>query len=98
VKVLWSRQALNDRTGIFRHISADNPRAAATLDGKFAAAAKRLSAHPQIGRPGRLSGTRELVVVPNYILVYRLAGETIGIVTVLHAARQWPPEGNGTTE
>jgi plasmid stabilization system protein ParE len=45
--------------------------------------------HPFIHRPGRVTGTREAVVHPNYILIYRVA-EQIEILAVLHARQQYP--------
>jgi plasmid stabilization system protein ParE len=46
---------------------------------------------PKIGRPGRIEGTRELVVWANYIIVYQEDAFSIQILRVLHAAQQWPP-------
>lgn len=43
-----------------------------------------------------MEGTREFVVTPNYILVYRIKGDRLGIVTVPHAARKWPPKARMT--
>jgi plasmid stabilization system protein ParE len=48
--------------------------------------------HPQFGRPGRIIGTRELVAHRNYILVYDVTADTVRVLRVLHAARQWPPQ------
>ena len=45
---------------------------------------------PHLYRPGRVPGTREAVVHPNYVMVYRIEGETITILRVLHAAQRWP--------
>ncbi len=51
----------------------------------------RLANHPALGRPGRVSGTRELVVSGTpYIVPYRVRGETVEILRVQHAARKWP--------
>jgi addiction module RelE/StbE family toxin len=50
------------------------------------AAAAGLEAHPRMGRPGRVRGTRELIV-GKYVLVYRTA-EDVVIVSVIHGARR----------
>ena len=42
------------------------------------------------GRPGRVEGTRELVVHPSYLVAYRISGTEVQILTVRHAARLWP--------
>lgn len=54
-----------------------------------------LSNHPKAGRPGRVSGTRELVIegIP-FILIYRIVDRVgqVQILRLLHAAQQWPIE------
>lgn len=45
---------------------------------------------PKLYKAGRVKGTREIVVRPNYVLVYRVAGNVIEVLRVLHAAQQWP--------
>jgi toxin ParE1/3/4 len=46
---------------------------------------------PGIGRPGRVAGTRELVTAGTpYIVPYRVAGDAVQIITVLHGAQNWP--------
>ena len=59
---------------------------------QFERKAAQLITHPRIGRGGRVENTRELVVRPNYLLIYDIEGETVRILRVLHAAQQWPPE------
>ena len=90
MKLYWTPEAIADRDAIFDYIEADNPAAAAALDEFFSEKAERLTDHPKIGRPGRVEGTRELVVHENYILVYDIVGDLTRILRVLHAARQWP--------
>ena len=90
MKLYWTPKAIADRDAIFDYIEADNPAAAAALDELFSEKAERLTDHPKIGRPGRVEGTRELVVHENYILVYNIVGDLTRILRVLHAARQWP--------
>ncbi|WP_246053861.1 type II toxin-antitoxin system RelE/ParE family toxin [Halomonas halmophila] len=52
--------------------------------------AKALSEHPYLYRQGRVPGTREAVVHPNYLLVYRITTDHIAILDVLHARREYP--------
>jgi addiction module RelE/StbE family toxin len=92
VKLLWSAFALADRDGIFTHIQADNPRAAIAVDERIAAAA-RLVDFPESGRPGRVAGTRELVITGTpYIAAYAVTADTVRILRVLHGAQRWPEE------
>jgi len=91
VRVIWTPEAEQDRDSIWLHVAADNPRAAARLDELFSDAAARLVDHPKLGRPGKISGTRDLIPHENYRLVYELDGETVWILTLVHTARQWPP-------
>ena len=91
MKLAWTPNARADRDAIYTYIEANNPRAALELDEIFANRAAQLASHPMIGRPGRVANTRELVVHPNYVLIYDIAGETIRILRVLHTARRWPP-------
>jgi toxin ParE1/3/4 len=93
VKVVWSAFALSDRDGIFTHIEADNPTAALVVDERISAAARRLRDFPESGRPGRVAGTRELILTGTpYIAAYLITGEIVRILRVLHGAQQWPDE------
>ncbi len=52
---------------------------------------------PECGRPGRVPGTRELVVARTpFVVSYRIAGREIQVLAVLHGARAWPLEGRST--
>ncbi len=83
MSVRWTRAALDDVAGVFAYISRENERAAMRV---VMAAAASLEAHPQMGRPGRVRGTRELVV-GRYVVVYR-AKQDVVIVRVIHGARR----------
>lgn len=72
------------------YIARDNPAAALELDLEFEAKADPLPKHPKLYKPGRMKGTREIVVRPNYVMVYAIKGDTITILRVLHTAQQWP--------
>ena len=91
MKLVWTRQAREDRKAIRENIAADNPSAALDLDELLSEKAARLVDHPGLGRLGRLQSTRELVAHRNYILIYDVAGDLVRVLRVLHAARQWPP-------
>ncbi|PRC95041.1 Addiction module toxin, RelE/StbE family [Solimicrobium silvestre] len=52
--------------------------------------AAQLDQHPTLGRVGRVKGTRELVVHPNCILIYRIVGKIAEVLRVKHVAQQWP--------
>ncbi len=87
--------ALEDREAILEHIAQDNPIAACEIDDEIEVKAEQARQHPTLYRPGRVRGTREAVVRPNYVLVYRVEGKdddrVIVVLRVLHAAQQWPP-------
>jgi len=88
--VLWKRRAESDLEAITRYISAQNPNAAQVLKDLIEQAAERLGAHPHLHRVGRIPGTRESVVHPNYILIYRVDADAVRILRVLHARQRYP--------
>ncbi len=89
--VRWTRRALGRVEQIGDHIAADDPGAADRLVARLFAAVEALADQPALGRPGRISGTRELVlaVAPNNV-AYRVTATTVDILTVLHGAQRWP--------
>ncbi|MFZ3339810.1 MAG: type II toxin-antitoxin system RelE/ParE family toxin [Terriglobales bacterium] len=73
------------------HIRQDNPDAAARTVAAIVRAVEALEHFPSLGRPGRISGTRELVVSGTpYIVPYRVRGDVVQLIRVFHAARKWP--------
>lgn len=93
LKLAWTRLAAQDRRDIRAYIARDNPVAALALDELISEKTTRLTEYPALGRAGRITDTRELVLHPNYILVYDVTGDTVRILRVLHANRQWPESG-----
>ena len=72
-------------------IAADNVEAADRMAARMIEAVEYLIDHPNMGRPGRLSNTRELVVSGTpFIVVYWVRGAAVQILRVLHHARKWP--------
>lgn len=93
MRLTWSAFALSDRDGTFTHIEAHNPAAAVAIDERIVAATRRLRDFPESGRPGRVAGTRELVVTGTpYVAAYQVTSETVRILRVLHGAQQWPDD------
>jgi toxin ParE1/3/4 len=91
-RLVWRPLALADREAVMDYIAQDNPTAAAALDAEFEASAEIARQRPTLYIPGRVPGTREIVARPNYVLVHRIEddGDTVAVLRVLHAARQWP--------
>jgi addiction module RelE/StbE family toxin len=90
--IRWSDEAERDLVQILDFIAERNPEAADRMRDRFVRAVKNLQDLPLIYREGRVSGTREIVVHPNYVLIYRIAIDAVWIVNVLHTARRYPPE------
>ena len=86
----WKAPAVADLMAIVDYISDDNPDAALALMEEIQGKVAQLPAHPKRCRPGRVEGTRELVVRPNYIVIYAETAAVVTVLRVLHAAQQWP--------
>ena len=89
-KLKWEDAARADIKEIADYISDDNIEAALALVNEIDFKGKQLPYHPRLYRRGRVSGTREMVVRRNYIVIYTETPELVTILRVIHAARQWP--------
>lgn len=82
-----------DLAAIVDYIARDNPDAALAIWDRIEGRVERLAAFSKSGRPGRVEGTRELVVTGTpFIVAYRVTDESIIVLRVMHGARQWPDE------
>lgn len=91
MRIVWRPEARADRMAIMEHIAQDSPLAAIDLDDEIEIKVDALLAHPKLYKVSpRVRGAREMVVRPNYIVLYELAGADIVVLNVVHAARQWP--------
>lgn len=90
MRLVWREGALEDLQAITSYIADYNEAAALRLQDAVEACAERLPDHPFMYRKGRVPGTREAVVHPNYILIYRVSAEAIEILGVVHSRRQYP--------
>ncbi|MBM2294640.1 type II toxin-antitoxin system RelE/ParE family toxin [Sulfitobacter pseudonitzschiae] len=86
----WTAPAVADLMAIVDYISDDNPDAALALMSEIESKVATLPDQPKRGRSGRVAGTRELVVRPNYIVVYAETKVAVTVLRVLHAAQMWP--------
>jgi addiction module RelE/StbE family toxin len=91
VQINWTNRARNDLYSVERYISRDNPPAAVETVLRIIDTVESLSEFANIGRTGRVAGTRELVMpdLP-FIVPYRVKSSTIVILRVYHTARKWP--------
>ena len=87
---LWRPLAVADLNRIVAYIAQDNRIAAIGFGDSVIQKALMLDQQPKLGRVGRVQGTRELVVHPNYILIYRSVGKATEVLRVKHAAQMWP--------
>ena len=93
MRLVWAQYALDDRDTIFSYIESENPKAAIHVDEEIARAVRRLLDFPESGRPGRIEGTRELVISRTpYVAAYMVMADRIRILRILHGAQIWPFE------
>jgi toxin ParE1/3/4 len=100
MRVRWTDPAQTDFLEILGYIARDNPAAAERVGRRLLAAVNALTAQPRLGRPGRIAGTRELVIsrLP-YVAIYRIvegdraAPSQVEVLRVLHGAQRWPANG-----
>ena len=91
MRIRWLRGAAANLDEEKAYIAASDPAAAKRIATRIVDAVARLAEHPQMGRAGRVPGTRELVVPGTpYIVPYRVRGDAVEILRVFHAARKWP--------
>jgi toxin ParE1/3/4 len=88
--LVWRASALDDLEQIISYIAEHDLSAAERLQQAIETCAERLPDHPFMYRTGRVPGTREAVVHPNYILIYRVAAEAVEVVSVVHARQEYP--------
>jgi toxin ParE1/3/4 len=91
MEIIWRPAALNDLEAIREFVAQGNPQAAARVRTAIRAAVERLATYPNLGRAGRVAGTRELIVSDTpFIVAYRVVGDQLRILSIIHASRQWP--------
>lgn len=97
MRIVWTPEAERDRTAIWDYLEARDPVAAIRIDRLFSQAVARLTDFPMLGHEGEVANTRELTPHRSYRLVYQIVDDTIWILVLIHARRQWPPLSAGRT-
>jgi addiction module RelE/StbE family toxin len=91
VKIRWTEQAANDLQSVHTYLNERNPAAADATVDRILSGIDILEQFPQLGRIGRIEGTKELVIGRTpFIVMYRLHREQVEVLGVLHGARRWP--------
>ena len=91
MKVAWTPLALEDLDSAYEYIAAENPTAADAIIERIRSAVNALRAHPDLGRKGRVEGTRELVISGTpFVIPYRVNKNRVEILALIHGARRWP--------
>jgi toxin ParE1/3/4 len=91
MRVRWLRKALRNLDEEATYIAADDPAAARLVVQRILEAVAQLDEQPGLGRPGRVPGTRELVVSKTrFIVPYRVHGDTVEVLRVFHTSRRPP--------
>ncbi|MBS3651157.1 type II toxin-antitoxin system RelE/ParE family toxin [Pseudaminobacter sp. 19-2017] len=91
MKVRWSTAANRHLDEIVEYIAFDSPAAALRMDDLLRDAARRLADFPNLGKPGAIAGTRELIPHRSYRIVYEIDDDLVRILAVVHTSRLWPP-------
>ena len=89
-EIEWRQVAQVDLLDVVEYIADDNPDAAQALYDEISTKVNALAGNPFLYRSGRVTGTREMTVRHNYIVVYGFDDRKIDVLRVLHTSRQWP--------
>jgi toxin ParE1/3/4 len=91
MKIVWSRRAIRDLVYLREYIEKDSEQGAALVAERILQAVDLLQTQPGMGRPGRMLGTRELIVPDTpYIIPYRVRRERLELIAVFHGRHKWP--------
>lgn len=88
--ITWRKRAKRNLASIIEFIANENPAAAIKIKNIIQDAILPVAEHPYLYKSGRISGTRELVAHPNFILVYRITNTAVEVVSVLHSRQEYP--------
>lgn len=90
LRLSWRETARTSLRSIITYISEHDEAAADRLLARIMYCSERLPQFPYMHRAGREPGTREAVITPNYILVYRVTADAVEVLNVVHTRQQYP--------
>jgi toxin ParE1/3/4 len=91
MKIVWSRRAIRHLTTVRDYVAQDSPESAAEVASKILESVAQLTKYPNLGKQGRIAGTRELVVPGTpYVIPYRIHRSRVELVAVFHGRQRWP--------
>lgn len=91
MKIVWSRRAIRHLVALREYIAKDSDQKAALVASRILVAVDLLQSQPEMGRPGRLPGTRELLIPETpFIIPYRIRRERLELLAVFHGGQRWP--------
>ena len=91
MKIIWPRRAIGHLTSLRRYVAEEAEGSAAPVARRILDAVALPATQPEIGRPGRIVGTRELVVPQTlYVIPYRIRRERLELPAVFDGRQRWP--------
>ena len=91
MRIRFTEQAYRDIEAIYRYIAEHDPIAAQKTLDRIKSIIDQLPSHPELGRPGRVEETRELIVPSTpFIVAYQLSVRFIDILAIIHTSKRWP--------
>jgi addiction module RelE/StbE family toxin len=91
MKIVWSRRAIRHLAALREYVAKSSPQNATLVARRVLESVNLLATQPEMGRPGRVLGTRELVIPRTpYIIPYRVQSGRLQLIAVFHGRQRWP--------
>jgi plasmid stabilization system protein ParE len=91
LKVVWSSRSIDQLQALREFIAKDSESSAAAIARRILDAIELLKSHPNLGRPGRITGTRELIVPQTpFVVPYRVRAGRLELIGIFHGRQRWP--------
>jgi toxin ParE1/3/4 len=93
MQIIWLKTALKNLDELAEYIALENLLAAKQVVDAIETQVNLLTTQPALGRPGRVLGTRELVISnTHYLVPYRIKNNTVEVLRVFHTSRRPPKD------